>query len=116
MKNILLVIILLLTAESVLACEGTDNEWARTLNSDKHTVKGPFSIEELEQKHMVEIRETKEKLPFGYVNEKWKKLKSLFKSGDKFYFVHYEDGSFFVEQYVLVREKCIIGALWVKIS
>ena len=99
-----------------LACESPDYEWAKMLNSEKHTVKGPYTIEELEKGHMIEIRETKEVLPFGYINKQWQELKAMHEEGDQFYFVHYQDGRFFVEHHVLVRNECIIGALMGSIS
>lgn len=65
---------------------------------------------------MVEIRETKQMLPFGYVNKEWNQLKSQYKDGDQFFFVRYVDGMFFMEQHILVRQGCIIGALMGAIS
>lgn len=108
---------MLFGANSVSACETPEQEFNRTLSSGKHTVKGPFSIEHLESANMIEIRETKEKLPFGYINKQWKELKSLYKKGDKFYFVRYESGGrYFMEQHILVREGCVIGNLMGAIS
>ena len=112
MKNPLIIILLLLVTELALACEAPEHDFSRIQNSEKHIVKGPFTIEHLEKTNMIEIRETKEKLPFGYSNKEWKELKSLYKTGDKFYFVRYESGGrYFDEQHILVRGSCIIGSL-----
>jgi hypothetical protein len=95
----------------VFACDKDTPAFSEIQNSGKHTISGPFSIEKLEQEHMVEIRETKQTLPFGYVNKEWNQLKSQYKDGDQFFFVKYEDGMFFMGQHVLVRHGCIIGVL-----
>jgi hypothetical protein len=109
-------ILLLLFCSASLACKGPDYVWENTLNSEKHQVQGPFTIEELEKEHMIHIRETKQILPFGYSNKTWMKLKGLYRDGDKFFYVKYVDGHFFVEHYVLVRGECVIGALHGAIS
>lgn len=46
---------------------------------------GPLAIIEIEKKHTVEINNNgkKEKLPFGYLNEDWNKLKTKMMPGDK---------------------------------
>jgi len=116
MKFILLLIILFLVTESAFSCDSPDHEWERILNNNKYTIKGPFTIAVLEKNNMVKIRETNEVLPFGYMNDEWNKLKAMFKSGDKFYFVRYEDNEFFMELYTLVRDKCVIGVLRGRIS
>jgi len=106
-----LLVILILHATTAFSCDRSEFDWSRITNSSKHKIQGPFTIEELEKKHREEIKETKAVLPFGYLNEEWTKLKSQYKSGDKFYFVRFEEKQFLVKYYVLVRDNCIIGGL-----
>lgn len=116
MTKFILALVFVVCTSPVFACESPDAEWSMILQSKKHTVKGPYTIAELESNNLIEIRETKEVLPFGYINKYWVQLKARYLPGDRFYFVHFQDGRFFVERHVLVRNDCVIGALMGAIS
>jgi hypothetical protein len=81
-----------------------------------NSLRGPFSVEELENKHMIVIRETGQALPFGYSNRGWLDMKAAMQSGDQIYFLSHRDGRFYVEYHVLVRDGCIIRRLGGKIT
>jgi hypothetical protein len=76
-----------------------------------NSLRGPFSVEELEKEHMIVIRETGQALPFGYSNKAWLEMKAKMQSGDQIYFLSHRDGRFYVDYHVLVRDGCIIGHL-----
>lgn len=76
--------------------------------SSQFTFKGPLTVEELEKEHMVEIRGTGKFLPFGYVNKLWVALKEKMQPGDEIHFRRFQDGRFFQEDYILVRNGCIL--------
>jgi len=114
MKNILLAIILLSISSPSLACKGTEYDWAQTLNTRKHTVKGPFNIEEMESYNLVRINKTW--LPFGNQNNEWIEMKSIFKKGDNFYTVKFEDSRWIIMQHFLIRDSCIIKIIDVAVS
>ena len=94
--KILISILFVIWSSGAFACKGPEYVWANTLNSEKHHVQGPYTIDQLEKAHMIEIRESKKVLPFGYINEEWENLKSMYKPGDLFFFVRYDDGRFFM--------------------
>lgn len=85
--------------------------------ADKRTtVTGPFSVDDLEKAHMIRIRETGKILPFGYNNAEWLEFKSAIRRGDKIYFEVYEEGRFYSDSHILVRDGCIVRSLWGKMS
>ena len=53
MKKLLIIILLLLVTELALGCETPDRDFSRILNSEKHIVKGPFTIEHLEKTNII---------------------------------------------------------------
>ena len=87
------------------------------LVADKRSkLQGPLSVEELEKANMIEVRETKQKVPFGYMNEEWSQLKAAIKPGDKIHLWSFREGSYFHDGYILVREGCIVKFLPKRIS
>jgi hypothetical protein len=85
-------------------------------SSEQFTITGPFSVEELEKAHMIEIRETGERLPFGYANRFWVELKRMMQSSDEIYFVAFRDGLFYQDEHALVRDGCIVFTVPGKIT
>ncbi len=83
-------------------------------NSGKHTVTGPLAVFQLEEQHMVEIRETGEFVPFGYVNNEWERLKLMMQEGDTIYHVEYREGRFRTTEHVLLHKGCIV--FWIRES
>jgi hypothetical protein len=76
-----------------------------------NTLRGPFSVEELEKENRFVIRETGQALPFGYANKAWLEMKAAMRTGDQIYFLSHRDGGFYVDYHVLVRDGCIIRRL-----
>ena len=72
------------------------------------SVTGPFDIVELEKEQMIVIRETGERKAFGYSNEEWEEIKSNLIEGDKIYFISLQDGHFYQDGHIVVREGCVI--------
>jgi len=114
MKNILFAIILLSISSPSLACKGTEYDWVQTLNTRKHTVKGPFTIKEMESDNLIRINKTW--LPFGNQNNEWIEMKSIFKKGDTFYSVNFENSRWIIMQHFLIRDNCIIKKIVVAVS
>lgn len=114
-KYNLLFIVLVFAATPVLACEDVNHEWAQILNSRKHTVNGPFSIEKMESNNLIRIK--KKWFPFGNQYKEWKKIKNMYRDGDKFYSVKFENSrKSIVVQHVLVRHGCVIDSIVVAVS
>jgi hypothetical protein len=88
-----------------------DNRLSEIAARKHTTVIGPFSVEELENEHMVVIRETGLALPFGYQNKKWQEMKSIMKPGDQIYQVVVQDGIFHADYHILARDGCAIRFL-----
>ncbi|HWX62754.1 hypothetical protein [Bradyrhizobium sp.] len=78
----------------------------------KHTALiGPLAVAELENKHMVVIRETGMALPFGDQNRNWQEMKAAMKPGDQIYQVVFQDGIFHADYHILARNGCAIRSL-----
>ena len=77
---------------------------------------GPLKISELERSNMIQVRETREVLPFGYANKEWVEFKSTIKHGDDIYFHSYRNGQFYMDRYILIRDGCVVSYLNGKIS
>ena len=75
------------------------------------TITGPFTIEELERENMIEVKGIKEKLPFGYGNDKWQKFKADISNNDKVYFMVKREGHFYQDGHILVRGGCVVRFL-----
>jgi hypothetical protein len=74
-------------------------------------LKGPFTVAELESKHMFVIRETGLALPFGHQNKGWQEMKAIMMPGDQIYQVVIQDGIFNADYHILVRSGCAIRSL-----
>lgn len=117
MKYIILFTILIVTNAQALACKGTDYDWEQTLKSQKHTLKGPFSVDEMETNNLVRIYgKEKKSLPFGNQYAEWVKIKNMYKQGDKLYSVSFDHKKWETAQHVLVRNGCIIARIIVAMS
>lgn len=79
-------------------------------------IKGPFTIEQIEQKALERIRESPDvpQVPFGYDNDKWNELKSQYKDGDEFYLYSLDprdSPSYYgTAGYVLIRDNQFVGS------
>tara|TARA_R110001592_G_scaffold358348_1_gene663057 strand:- start:104 stop:451 length:348 start_codon:yes stop_codon:yes gene_type:complete len=113
-KNFTLIGLLLSAAIANADCVDSENI-LKLEESSKDRIIGPFSVSRLERKNLVEIEETGEKIPFGYVNEQWVMLKSMMKEGDAIYRHKHKDGRFAAETIVLVRNNCVVFSflLWI---
>ncbi len=86
------------------------------------SIKGPLTIEQIEQESLEKIREYPDvpQVPFGYENDKWNKLKSQYKEGDEFYFFGSDPISWAYLRgragYVLIRDNEVIGSIVTLIS
>jgi hypothetical protein len=84
----------------------------RSMNGCRYSK--PLSTGEIEQKNMVEIEVDgkKSRVPFGEVNDRWQKMKSLYGPGDEYRYVHClngpPDAGVGLSGYVLVRDSCIV--------
>ena len=117
MKYIIFITILIVTNTQALACKGTEYDWEQTLDNRKHTLKGPFSVDEMESNNLVRIYGKEKKwLPFGNQNDEWEKMKRIYKNGDKLYSVSFDDAKWETSQHVLVRDGCIIATIIVAMS
>lgn len=112
MKYLLSILMIFSCSKSwSLECVEEGKVFKTYLESEKHTVEGPFTIEQLENINMIEVRETKEVIPFGYSNKLWLEFKSKIRKGDSIYFVKLIDGKAYYGGHILVREGCIIEFL-----
>ena len=79
-------------------------------------IRGPLTITQIEQKSLEEMRESSRKdlpqVPFGFINDQWKKLKSQYKDGDELYFF----GSELMRGYVLIHKNKVIDIIVTDIS
>jgi hypothetical protein len=117
MKTIILIIILFAVCSPALACEDPENDWAYILKSRKHTLKGPFTIKEMESNNLVEIYGNGKSLPFGNQNKEWVEMKNMYKSGDELYSVVFTYSRKSIEvTHFLVRGSCVIKTLIVAVS
>ena len=79
-------------------------------------IKGPFTIEQIEQKALERIREHPDvpQVPFGYDNDKWNELKFQYKDGDEFYLYSLDprdSPSYYgTAGYVLIRDNQFVGS------
>jgi len=111
MKKYILSVLLMLTASYAYACEDPDRrEWSpENYNSDIYTIKGPYSVDQIEKKHTYTPAGQTESIPFGTSNKKWIKFKKTINPGDQFYNIYSEFGDDSSEKYIVVRNKCIVG-------
>lgn len=117
MKIIIFFIILFSACSPALACENTEDDWAQILNRRKHTVKGPFTIKEMESNNLIRIYEKRKWLPFGNQNKEWEEMKNMYKDGDELYSVFFTYSEKSIEvTHVLVRDGCIIKSIIVAVS
>ena len=86
--------------------EGTSIQ--EIIESEKDSLSGPFTVSELENAHMITIRETGEEKPFGYINAQWEELKAQMQEGDEIYFTAHSDGHYSHSGHILVREGCVV--------
>jgi len=83
---------------------------------------GPFSVEEVEQRQMVEIvvDGDRKMVPFGYINESWQDLKAQMLPGDCLFFYRSDDASWEAlhgrEGYILFRDNAPVDAILTKVS
>jgi hypothetical protein len=105
----------ILASLSVRAHAGDDcspNNQLSEIAARKHTTLiGPFSVDELENKHMAVLRETGAALPFGHQNKQWQDMKAAMKPGDQIYHVVIKDGIFRADYHILARNGCAIRML-----
>ena len=116
MKTIILVIILFSVCSLTLACDDPENDWAHILNS-QHTLKGPFTIKEMESNNLIRIYGSGRWVPFGNQNKEWEEMKNMYKNGDKLYSVVFAYSRKSIEvTHFLVRNGCVIKSLIVAAS
>jgi hypothetical protein len=117
-SEILFLCALLLTASHVSAAQCSVEQPALATVKGKKgaSVKGPFSITELERTHKVKIRESGEWLPFGYANAQWLEFKATVMPGDRIYSYSFRENRFYSDGHILVRKGCIIRHLLGSIS
>ena len=116
MKTIVLIIILFSVCSSTLACDDPEYDWAHVLNS-QHTLKGPFTIKEMESNNLIRIYGSRKWLPFGNQNKEWEEMKNMYENGDELYSVVFAYSRKSIEvTHFLVRNGCVIKSLIVSIS
>ena len=91
-----------------LACDENNPALLKFIESDKLEITGPFSVEALEEEHMIKIRDTGKLLPFGYGNEFWVKFKTQMVKGDEIYFFVNQERGYYQDGHFLVRYGCTI--------
>lgn len=116
MKTIVLIIILFSVFSPALACDNPEYDWTHILNS-QHTLKGPFTIKEMESNNLIRIYKSGKWLPFGNQNKEWEEMKNMYKNGDELYSVVFAYSRKSTEvTHFLVRNGCIIKSLIVSVS
>ena len=116
-KTTILIIVLFSVCSPALACEGSENDWAHILTSYKHTLKGPFTIKEMESANLIRIYGDGKWLPFGNQNKEWEEMKNMYKNGDELFSVVFAYSKKSIEvTHFLVRNGCIIKSLIVAVS
>ena len=99
-----LILTTLIISTNALSC--------RLLNLSDSAISGPYTIAQSEKMEMITIREDNIKVPFGYANKQWNRIKSKFKDGDEFY----RSDSITGESWVLVRNGCIVDYVVLRID
>lgn len=85
-------------------------------------VSGPFSIEEVEQRQLIEFKVDGDRkvLPFGRINESWQDFKSQILPGDCLFFYRSADESWDAlhgrEGYILFRNGAPVDAILTQVS
>jgi len=104
----IILLVFLFTSFSTLACNEKNPPIADFIKSDRFKITGPFDVQTLEERNMIENRTTGNVVPFGYANELWVKFKSQIKDGDQIYFFINSEPGFYQNGHFLVRNGCII--------
>ncbi|MGI9292825.1 MAG: hypothetical protein ACR2PS_02495 [Pseudomonadales bacterium] len=95
----------------IYACSGDAVPFEEFESAPHVKISGPYLAGALEKKHMIQIRETGEVLPFGYAYKHWVSFKAKMKVGDKIYFYKSTKDGVFQDGYMLVRKECVIDTL-----
>jgi hypothetical protein len=100
-----------------------DRDSSLTIPGPKWTIRGPLTIEQVEQETLDdEIKKYPDvpQVPFGFQNKEWKKLKSKYKDGDEFFFYWSDPVSWFYLRgesgYVLIRQNKVVDKIVCRIS
>lgn len=102
--------------------ELTDPNINLTIPGPGWAIKGPLTIEQIEQESLEKIREYPDvpQVPFGYQNDTWNKLKNQYENGDEFYFFGSDPVSWAYLRgelgYVLIRDNEVAGRIVTNIS
>ena len=112
----------LLLFSAAEACESSQQSFFEVRGDGEGLVEGPFSVEVLEKKHVSKGPNSEKMVPFGGLNQEWEQLKALKLPTDEIYWVLYTErgdrdrGTNFYENYVLVREGCVIKAITLQVG
>ena len=93
------------------ACSKEQPAFAELIASKYNSVSSPLNVAEIEKENMIEIRETKEVLAFGYANKQWLQFKAAIEPGDKVYFMAHTKNKFYLDGHILVRKGCVVQFL-----
>jgi hypothetical protein len=107
----LIVSVLLASAFSKASACDTETSFSLIKRNAQYAIEGPLGADQLETQNTFTIRETGERLPFGYANSLWLNLKRMMQPGDEIYLIAFHDTGFYSDEYVLVRAECIVARL-----
>ena len=118
----LIFLALLLAMSSIEACDSDQESLFEVRGDGEGLVEGPSSVEQLEKKHAARAPKSEVAVPFGGLNNEWEQLKASKRPTDEIFWVLYterselDEGTNFYENYVLVREGCVIQTITLQVG
>lgn len=95
-------------AVSGAECVGDQKPFAELQADKSFTVEGPFTVAEIEAKHMIPIRETGKVVPFGNSRERWNTFKGTMLDGDQFFSLAFRVDRYQMDGLALVQTGCLV--------
>lgn len=95
-------------AESGAECVGDQRPFAELQADKRYTIEGPFTVAEIEAKHMIPIRETGKVVPFGNSHERWNTFKGPMLDGDQIFILAFRVGRYQMDGLALIHTGCIV--------
>lgn len=90
---------------------GTPKTTVELQADTRYTIEGPFTVAELEAKHMIQIRETGEVVTFGNSRERWNTFKGTMLDGDQIFSLAFRVGGYQVDGLALIHTGCVVKFL-----